>query len=140
MNLSKLFLSLLCAVTLVACGTEDEPAATADPIGLDPTFASINGELLAKTCAFSGCHAGSAPRAGLKLDGTPDENYQEVLAKSTQAKTLSLVEPGNPDKSWLYMKIAGTHTYGQRMPQGSPLHADDVAAVRKWIADGAKQN
>lgn len=53
------------------------------------------------------------------------------------------IVPGAPDKSYLLMKLEGTHLKhggeGAQMPFGSPpLPAGEIADVRQWIADGAK--
>jgi len=50
---------------------------------------------------------------------------------------------GAPEKSYLLMKLEGTHLAhggeGVQMPFGSaPLSAGEIADVRQWIADGAK--
>jgi hypothetical protein len=59
---------------------------------------------------------------------------------------MMLIAPGDPDKSFLFHKIAGTlpdpECQGNcaiRMPQGrSPLSADEIDIIRTWILNGAK--
>ena len=53
-----------------------------------------------------------------------------------------LVDPGNPDNSFLLVKIEAeeldSHVDGSPMPLLLPrLDADELAAVERWIADGA---
>ncbi len=56
------------------------------------------------------------------------------------------VEPGDPDRSWLIVKLEGTHprigtSAGDRMPLNSPALGDDVIGViRQWIKEGAPNN
>jgi hypothetical protein len=57
---------------------------------------------------------------------------------------LKLVEPGNPDASFLVMKLEATQpgsTTGAPMPRNyEALDADQVALITRWIAEGAKDN
>lgn len=53
------------------------------------------------------------------------------------------VVSGAPEKSYLLMKLEGTHLKhggeGMQMPFASPpLSAGEIADVRQWIANGAK--
>ena len=52
---------------------------------------------------------------------------------------LLRVNPGNPDTSFLLIKLTGpTLEQGSQMPMGKPpLSADLIALVRTWIAQGA---
>ena len=50
---------------------------------------------------------------------------------------------GDPDKSYLVMKLENTHAKnggaGAQMPFGAaPLSPDKIAKIRQWIKDGAK--
>jgi hypothetical protein len=72
------------------------------------------------------------------IDLTADDTLLErLLAPSTQSPGQALVVPGNPDASYLYLKIIGEHLAsggtGDRMPIGRPLSADDTDTVRRWI-------
>jgi hypothetical protein len=46
------------------------------------------------------------------------------------------IQPGDPDASLLLQAVLGNDT-GLRMPPEEPLPADEIAILRKWIADGA---
>ena len=52
------------------------------------------------------------------------------------------VAPGNPDDSYLVIKLEGSsRMVGQQMPRGrDPLSAEQIGTVRQWIADGAPNN
>ena len=49
-----------------------------------------------------------------------------------------VIVPGNPDASLLFHRIT-TEDTRERMPRGrSPLTADQIATLRRWIEDGAE--
>jgi hypothetical protein len=55
------------------------------------------------------------------------------------------VEPGSPDRSYLYIKLIDSGDSvggsGQLMPvQQPPLEQDQIEIVRLWIEQGAEQN
>ena len=54
---------------------------------------------------------------------------------------MARVEPGRPDRSYLYCKLQPDcpDRVGARMPaDGAPLSTADLEAVRRWIAAGAR--
>ncbi|WP_437768487.1 hypothetical protein WMF27_13335 [Sorangium sp. So ce281] len=106
----------------------------------------------------SGCHAApsTGPQAGLSLGG--DISSTDIVAGLVNKTAkgggqFKLVVPGNPDQSWLYLKVAGTAgNAGCRpsaggtcqtgvMPQaadGKPtVTSAELAALRQWIQSGA---
>ncbi len=106
-------------------------------------FISFNAEVLPvlnRHCVM--CHLPGAEQAELSL--YPDAWSQLVGIPSSQS-ALSRVEPGSPDKSYLYLKLVGTQETeggsGLQMPfqQGS-LAPAQIEAIRLWIEQGAKQN
>jgi hypothetical protein len=55
------------------------------------------------------------------------------------------VKPGDPQGSYLFRKLAGTHFEaggnGERMPfQREALEPNDLEVFRRWIAEGARNN
>lgn len=88
------------------------------------------------------CHLPGAEQAELGL--YPDAWSQLVGMPSSQSSLLR-VEPGSPDKSYLYLKLIGTQETddgsGLQMPfQQNPLDPAQIEAIRLWIEQGAKQN
>ena len=88
------------------------------------------------------CHLPGAEQAELGL--YPDAWSQLVGIPSSQSSLLR-VEPGSPDKSYLYLKLIGTQETddgsGLQMPfQQNPLDPAQIEAIRLWIEQGAKQN
>lgn len=137
----RLSLLLTAALLWAGCGGDD---STVGPDGSDgegalteATLAQVS-EVFAVSCAFSGCHSGGDPAAGLSLEG--DFAARIVGVASEQRSDLKLVDPGNPNKSYLLIKVRGDdEIISQRMPPGNPLSAEQVEIIRAWIASGAKE-
>jgi hypothetical protein len=96
--------------------------------------------ILTERCVM--CHVQGAEQGNLRL--YPDAWAQLVGAKSTES-ALKRVEPGAPEKSYLYLKLLGTHEAaggsGARMPfQQDPLSPAELERVRVWILEGAGQD
>ncbi len=98
-----------------------------------------------KSCANSACHAAPANSAGLNL--TYDRSYEDLVGREPDnpvaaAAGMKLVDPGNPENSFLLTKLIGPTelAQGSRMPlSAGPLHNGKIEAVRTWIAAGAPQ-
>jgi hypothetical protein len=75
------------------------------------------------------CHSGDSPNGGLKT------HTREDLLKGGNTGPAIIV--GNGSESLLVQKISGQS--GLRMPPSGPaLTADEIAAIRIWIDQGAK--
>ena len=76
------------------------------------------------------CHDWSEPSG---------EGLAEALY-SLESGGLPFIDPGNPDGSLLYLKVAdGEQPYGSRMPLSLPFFDDDqIEMIETWIADGAR--
>jgi hypothetical protein len=85
----------------------------------------------------SGCHGGAGAQQGLRLDES--SSYALLVnVESTQNGTFLRVDPGNPNDSWLIMKLEGTAGVGGQMPlNGTPLSQATIDVIRQWITDGA---
>ncbi len=88
------------------------------------------------------CHLPGAEQAELIL--YPDAWSQLVGISSSQSE-LSRVNPGNPGKSYLYLKLIGTQDTeggsGLQMPfQQNPLGPSQIEMIRSWIEQGASKN
>ena len=106
------------------------------PIVLGPTLTQIQAIIFTPTCATSTCHSGATPDAGLDLtDGNSFANLVNV--PSTQNINFDLVEPGQPDNSYLIDKLEDTASAGNVMPPTGMLPQADIDFVRQWISDGA---
>ena len=135
--------SLLLVATLLwtGCGGDD---STLGPDGTDgegtlteATLAQVSG-VFSVSCALSGCHSGGEPAADMSLEG--DFAARIVGVASGQRPDLKLVDPGNPDDSYLLIKVrGGDEIVSQQMPPGKVLPAEQVEIIRAWIASGAKK-
>jgi hypothetical protein len=88
------------------------------------------------------CHLPGGAQGGLSL--YPDA-WSALVGIPSKQSPLAQVEPGSPDKSYLYIKLIDTGESaggsGQLMPiQQPPLAPDQIEAIRLWIEQGAKQN
>lgn len=105
----------------------------------NPAFAANIQEIFDRRgCSASNCH-GAAEEAGLRLSG--GAAYAELVNVAATSETFLRVAPGDPDDSYLVIKVEGRQSVGDRMPlNGSPLDAIDRGNLRNWIANGAPNN
>jgi len=113
------------------------------------------------TCSISSCHGDGIASAGLNLRASADLTELLVNKPSCEAPSLMLVEPGAPEKSWVYIKLTAEMKankdlvpdpawgepgegceeatgFGKRMPEtGLALSEEKVEQIRQWILDGA---
>ncbi|MEZ4388155.1 MAG: hypothetical protein R3D98_11365 [Candidatus Krumholzibacteriia bacterium] len=133
--------SLLLLVLFTACGDlGDDPVAPDDGPSQPPpatvSFATDIQPVFDARCVD--CH-GLGGFAGLDL--RPGLSLPDLVGITATESALVRVAPGDPDNSWLYLKIAGQQNVGDRMPLGGdPLPADTIGLVRTWIAEGALDN
>ena len=98
-----------------------------------------------KSCANSACHAAPANAFNLNLSyGFSYENLVGAVPQNPAAAAagMKLVDPGNPENSFLLTKLMGPTVpeQGARMPfLGGMLHTGKIDAVRMWIEAGAPQ-
>ncbi|MFB6373968.1 MAG: hypothetical protein ABEN55_12850, partial [Bradymonadaceae bacterium] len=122
-----------------------ERPGTAEPLR-KPTLSNLQTDLFSVGCAFSSCHDAESPTAGLNL--TADDLHKELMNHEMKTPTdLPLIDPGNPEGSWLYEVTSNCKPqtkYGptSHMPRNSPTLLDPgvLAMIREWIARGAKDN
>jgi hypothetical protein len=135
------------ALTLAAPGCTD---ASSPACSGPPTFDNINQQIFAPSCAhFSVCHDGSqsSPMGDLDLKTDP---YKALVNVATACKPNCTtaradfplrVKPGDPDHSFLWVKInmsTGTSkAYGDRMPASNNPPLDDSCKqlIHDWIAN-----
>lgn len=105
------------------------------------TDAGAVAELFAGSCGGSLCHVFTdAPAEGLDLSA--GAMCDELIGvASVQSPEVLLVAPGDPDASYLLCKIdpgCADRNGTSLMPLSrSPLSAESIDAVARWIADGA---
>ena len=131
---------LIAVLSWAGCGGDDSavgPDGEGEGTLTEATLTQVR-EVFAVSCAFSGCHSGGEPAAGLSLEG--DFATRIVGVDSGQRPDFKLVDPGNPNKSYLLIKVRGDdEIVSRQMPPGNPLSAEQVEIIRAWIASGAKE-
>ena len=73
------------------------------------------------SCGKSGCHDAASHKEGYVLD-----SYSNIVKRG--------IAPGNASKSELYKVIAG----GEMPPKATYKTSDQVALIKQWIDEGAK--
>jgi hypothetical protein len=67
--------------------------------------------------------------------------YTSLVGVASGQADAMLVVAGDPNLSYLWAKLNGQQAaaggFGQQMPDGSVLSANDLETVRTWIEDGA---
>ncbi|MBE0663332.1 MAG: hypothetical protein IH597_12810 [Bacteroidales bacterium] len=120
---------ILVAILIVQCRHEPENVPiVGDPCHPDTVYFERDIlPLLLSSCAFAGCHDAATASDGVILD-----SYSNV-------KNTGDVKPGNPNGSDLY-EVLVEDDEEKRMPKPPypRLGNDQIAMVRKWILQGAK--
>ena len=133
---------LLALVLLLVAGCDHEnPVDPGDDDEPQATLSSIQANIFTPSCAVSGCHLGAGAPRGLDLSaGSAHANLVSVA--SDEVPELMLVAPGNPEDSYLVIKLEGSsRMVGQQMPRGrDPLSSEQIGVVRQWITNGAPDN
>lgn len=93
-------------------------------------FAADIRPILTEKCV--GCHGGDQPKGHLKL------NEREAVIGKGESGSFAVV-PGNPESSELFRRIT-TDNADERMPphDEKQLTAQEIALLKRWIAEGAK--
>ncbi len=121
----------------------DVPDLEVEP-SLAPTLSNVRDAVLIPSCAYNSCHGRAGAIAGLNVES--EVLHDELLNHEVQGDpNLPLIEPGNPEESYLYRLISEcepTNSEGEArraMPLNSPVLLDDeaIALVREWIEAGA---
>jgi hypothetical protein len=97
--------------------------------------------ILKTRCA--GCHMTGAEAGNMALH--PRAAYASLVGVKSTETGLMRVQPGEPEQSYMLLKLEGRHLEkggaGARMPfAAAPLDPETIALVRRWIAEGAPDN
>ena len=140
-------IAALCLLSLAACTKEKREAVVATGGGTGPaTLSTIQSDVFRLSCGTSGCHDNRANPAGNLDMSSYDATYAQLVNRnSVQATAMKLVNPGDPETSYLMNKLYGTHSgvggNGARMPQyAAMLTSSDIERIETWITDGALRN
>ena len=129
------FLLLAGAVVFAGCGATVPEVPEEEPV----SYSAHLEPLVIAHCL--GCHDSEEPKAKLVLD--PGEGYGQLVGRrSVQVPEMALVEPGDPDASYLWLKLQHRAPEGKGMPRTltgtKKLRPAELELYRRWIEDGAK--
>lgn len=136
---------VVASVASGGCGDDD--GTTNEP--LPPTYATFD-TVLTRSCRFGGsCHGGARPRPSSNLLNIElfSDDYRGAFVGVPGDKNdqMYLLMPGDPDASYIWHKINGTHREVPACGQGDPmprlaeegLPQNERDAIREWIVMGA---
>jgi len=163
----RVWIGVLIVCGLVGIGCGDDGGSDGDP-EVRGTYEDVSMILGGPeqpgigSCAASSCHGGDRARAELDFKQGPDLTAVLVNVPACENPAMIRVVPGNPDASWLWVKLntpttdpaglidyAGTPAtdcsgvtigFGKRMPDQAPwngLPEDKLHLIKTWIEDGA---
>ena len=92
-------------------------------------------DLLENRCARAGCHAGPVAQQGMDLSA--GRYYRSLVGvPSEERPDLQRVHPGQPDASYMMMKLTGAPgIVGAQMPLiGDKLTDEEIGLIAGWIA------
>ncbi len=134
--------ALLLACAAPAVGA---PVPGSGQAPLEPTLTSISANILVPRCSSTACHGGSG-NAPIDLGSKEAARLGMVNASSTETDLMPVVAPGEPDRSYLMLKLLGTQAEAgccDAMPpsrEGDPLSDEQISAIANWIANGAQDD
>ena len=109
-------------------------------LDVNAPFSAIHAQVIMPNCTLSGCHgaAGTQPAGKPQNLSTPAAAIAALVGVQALGEPQYLrVQPGNPDQSYLVIKLAGRNAAGLSMPPGGALPANVQMAIRNWILRGA---
>jgi hypothetical protein len=135
---------LLLAAGAAACGGEVPrvgPHVYTGATGDAGTYDGIASTVIVPRCATGACHGGATP---VNFPSCEADRWYDAMVgvPSLQAPGMNLIEPGDPEQSYLVHKLRGTQGVvgggGARMPVAdAPLGDAEQAALEAWITNGA---
>ena len=122
---------------VASCGGKNDDEGSGTPVA----FSQVESVFQSNGC--QGCHPGVNPSLNLQ-DG---KAYDDLVGiKALEDPDLYRVVAGDPENSFLYLKVGGAPVIGDipavgsRMPPGAPpISAEDMKIIHDWIAQGAKR-
>ena len=87
------------------------------------------------------CHESEEAKAKLVLDS--GLGYERLVGpRSIQEPEMALVEPGDPERSYLWLKLQHMTEEGKGMPRtvtgSKKLRESELELYKRWIEGGAK--
>jgi hypothetical protein len=119
----------------MGCGTPVPEVPDGEPV----SYSAHLEPLVIAHCL--GCHESEEAKAKLVLD--PGVGYERLVGPpSVQEPEMALVEPGDPERSYLWLKLRHVTEEGKGMPRtvagSKKLRDSELELYRRWIEGGAK--
>jgi hypothetical protein len=111
-------------------------SSSSSSVPLTADFASIQANVFTPICTR--CHIGASAPQGLQLDAA--HSYSMLVGvPSVEEPSILRVDPGNPNESYLILKLEGAPGFvGAQMPFGGPyLPQSTIDTIAQWITNGA---
>ena len=131
----RLCVASCAALVVFGCGTPVPKV----PAGETVSYAKHVEPLVLANCL--GCHGAEEPKAKLVLE--EGSGYGQLVGRrSVQVAMMMLVEPGELEASYLWLKLQHRAPEGKGMPRTptgvKKLRAAELELYRRWIEEGAK--
>lgn len=144
MNKIRTLLLIPALLLPVACdgGSDDadsnsETGSDSGTSGGDVSYAADVEPIFVSMCVADGCHDANSE----DFDLSQGVGYDSLVNVPSSLVTIDLVEPGDSDSSYLWLKVDNRFTEvggtGNQMPVGGQLSGADKATVKAWIDGGA---
>jgi hypothetical protein len=162
MRLAFFTMTVALAAIAISCTSSSGGGSTCNdyqpPAGFDTatpvvSFANDVMPIFGQSCAFSTCHGSSTgPANGVFLGKDAARVYTAIVdVRGDELQTMAFVKAGDPRASYLMRKMDGSQcaldaqcaggSCQSSMPKNeSLLEIAQRDIVRRWIAQGAKQN
>jgi hypothetical protein len=150
---AALLSNVVVIVVVAACSSDPQPVTATPKTGSSTGPASFEKDvmpIIGNSCALTACHAAAQSNLGIHLTFDKAQVYAELQKSSPTFAGVPFVVAGKPDDSLVMGKIDGTQGKvpgctsgcGNAMPPPpDPLLDDDQRAIiRRWIANGAKND
>lgn len=106
---------------------------------IEPTFSSISKNLFDDKCALFTCHSSSYYQTSGDLDLSGEKAYENLVnVPGKLYPDILRVKPFNPADSLLMLRFEGKCSCGPAAERRD-VTAEEIAAVKEWIAAGAKK-
>ena len=148
-SLLRVSLAIGLAASIGACRNDDAVLGVTTPLPPGATLRLSRDvqPIFNRSCALSGCHAGTFPAEGMSLEAARifDPMGGAVDVPSLEAPFLKRIDPSSSATSYLVAKLEGNQAIvggsGSTMPLGAPpLFPVEIQVIRDWIDQGAQDN